>query len=132
MILQYCCYMESPLTAAALIENARKDRISKQTVYDTLNVMIEAGLLKPVACNSQQITFVLADTRKGMAHVVCTKCGRVSTLRDKALLSGFKTKKYANFEFKYYDIKVFGECKFCHKITIQRINNGESNSNDGK
>ena len=132
LILQYCCYMGTPITAAALIENARKDRISKQTVYDTLNVLIDAGLMKPIACNSQQIAFVLTDTRRGMAHLVCTKCGKVTTLRDKLLLNGLKTKKYANFDFKYYNIEVFGECKFCHKITIQLMGDGESISDDRK
>ena len=116
LILQYCCELKAPITFNQLAEAARKDRICAQTIYDTLDLLVGAGILQRIALNSQQVaSYAIANERRNKARIICTECGRVSSFRDQTLKDYFKTRVWDNFEMKNYSIYVYGQCKTCRK-----------------
>lgn len=115
-ILRYCCDIKSPITYASLAKEARKDRICTQTIYDTLDLLVEADILQRLSLTSQQVaTYAIANEKRNKARIICTKCGRVSTFKDLTMRDYLKTRQFDNFEMKNYTVYVYGECKVCRQ-----------------
>ena len=113
-ILRYCCEMKTPITFAGLAEEARKDRICSQTIYDTLDILVAAGILQRIALNSQQVaSYAITNDKRSKAKIICTECGRISNFKDLTLKEYFKTRVFDNFEMKNYTVYVYGKCKVC-------------------
>ena len=116
-ILGYCCEQKVPITVASLLPLAHKDRISTQTIYDTLELLVDAGILQRLVVNKQHVaSYGLVSERRNRLRIICTNCGRVSRFKDLTLKDYFQTRSFDNFEMKNYTIYVYGRCKVCRHI----------------
>jgi Fur family peroxide stress response transcriptional regulator len=101
---------------AAEVYEAVRDRFPTMglaTVYATLNVMVERGLLRPLAFESA-VRFDANVTPH--ANLICTACGRITdydgcddvlrTLRDRAATD-------AGFELEQQRLDLYGRCALC-------------------
>ena len=52
-------------------------------------------------------------------QIQCSKCGRVSEIKDKAIDHLIRVRKYINFDMQCYTLLIYGECKHCRKPKIQ-------------
>jgi Fe2+ or Zn2+ uptake regulation protein len=60
--------------------------------------------------------YELIASRSSMRmQVVCTKCGRVQDIQDKAIAHLLQERKYSNFTMQYASVFVYGECKICRR-----------------
>lgn len=115
-ILRYCCEVKPPITYAGLVDMARRDRICSQTIYDTLDLLVEAGILQRIAINGQHVaSYGLTNEKRNKARIICTNCGRISSFKDQTLKDYFKTRVFDNFEMKNYTVYVYGQCKVCRQ-----------------
>lgn len=49
--------------------------LSKTTVYNTINIFLEKGIVRPVSIASQETRYDLVTEHHG--HFICTKCNKI-------------------------------------------------------
>lgn len=123
MVLEQVCLLPQPFTADQLVEACRAQRISVGTVYNALNLFLLAHILH---ANERQrgrsaTEYELIIGKQMRMQMMCTKCGRVSEIRDKAIERLVKERKYTNFTMRYFSLFIYGECKKCRTT----LNNNE-------
>ncbi len=85
--------------------------LSKTTVYNTLDMLVQAGLVRTVTINSNEARFDADISLHG--HFQCTCCGEVSDFRlpDAQL----KTAGLEGYEVATQDVYFTGRCPKCRK-----------------
>lgn len=87
--------------------------VSKATLYNTLEVLVDAGLVVRHQLGTQAVQYelrIFADTH---LHLVCTRCGTVRELRNGTLKADLKNLKVARFTPEYYCLYIYGLCSKC-------------------
>ena len=121
LVLEHVCQLPQPFTAEQLQEVCAAEHISKGTVYNALNLFLEAKILH--AANRQSgrnlTEYELIASSPIRMQLECLKCGRVVEFRDKAVERLIKERKFSNFTMKHLSLFVYGECKLCRRITAE-------------
>ena len=117
IVLEHLCSLKQPFTAEQLVEVCQNDRISVGTVYNCLTLFISAHILYAIDRQRGQAAteYELAISKHNRLQIVCTKCGRVTPFRDKAIESLIRERKYTNFNLARYSLLIYGECKLCRR-----------------
>jgi Fur family ferric uptake transcriptional regulator len=78
LVLSILARAGSHLDAGGIYERARRQdaRISLSTVYRTLSVLKDTGVVRELHLDSEQHHYEL-DDKDGHSHLVCLGCGRV-------------------------------------------------------
>ncbi|HOO31749.1 MAG TPA: transcriptional repressor [Thermotogota bacterium] len=115
-------FAESPEDHLSVEEVYRKlldkrSRISKATVYRTVELLSELDLLRKIEIDEGIIRYELADSNKhGKHHAICTDCGEVITLSDELMEKIEKLlKDDMGFIPNDHNIKFYGKCANCDK-----------------
>lgn len=123
MVLEHVCQLPQPFTAHQLQEACKADMISIGTVYNALDLFIDAQIIH--ATNRQRgkaaTEYELITGTANRMQIVCKKCGRTADFADPAITRMIKERKYSNFTIQNYSLIVYGECKVCRKKTIKRL-----------
>jgi Fur family ferric uptake transcriptional regulator len=105
---------EHHFTAAdvlAAVEQA-EPQPDRATVYRTLELLTEIGLLKPLPLNGDAIVYHRTDHRHG--HVVCGVCGAITEVPEQALIEFARTlQQGTHFTIDADRIAVSGTCEGC-------------------
>lgn len=111
-------------TPADVIEWVGPNFISAATVYNTLKMLENAHVVHCLHAqhNGRLMRYELTLGEQSTIQIVCAKCGRISTVRDKSTEIALHMKKYPNFIMRHYSVYVFGECKHCAKLAMQKLN----------
>ncbi|TAG07673.1 MAG: transcriptional repressor [Verrucomicrobia bacterium] len=114
-IVQAAFSQDEHFTAEELFERARKiDRdASRATVYRTLGLLVEAGLLREIDLGGSQTTYDPNFLDKpSHNHLVCIDCGRVVEFEDKHvdLLNDCVTRRLG-FKALRQSIKIDASCE---------------------
>jgi len=117
-VLEQLCELKQPFTARELTEICQTQRISKATVYNSLELFISAQILR--GTNRQRgrtaIQYELILDSQQKIQMICQDCGRVSDFRDKAIERLILERKYSNFNLMHFSLLVYGRCKKCKTI----------------
>lgn len=127
MVLAQACLLKQPFTAALLEEACKTEHISTGTVYNALNLFIEAEIVKVYDRGyGQTVTEYEVTNTASRSHmqIICRKCGRRAGFYDKALMRMINERKYVNFNMQNYTLVVYGECKICRKLAVKKKNKG--------
>jgi Fur family ferric uptake transcriptional regulator len=115
-------FAESPEDHLSVEEVYRKlldkrSRISKATVYRTVELLSDLGLLRKIEIDEGIIRYELADSNKhGKHHAICTECGEVTTLSDEFVEKVQQLlEEEMGFVPKDHNIKFYGKCANCNK-----------------
>jgi Fur family transcriptional regulator, ferric uptake regulator len=106
------------LTAEEVYNVAKKDHpnIGIATVYRTLQVLEEIGLVTKDYLGTDVVRYELSDTGGGHAHhhMVCLACGEILEAKED-LMDALEKLIETNYGFKVIDhnIKFMGYCKKC-------------------
>lgn len=121
LVLKKVCQFKHPFTAEQLEEVCAEEHISKGTVYNALNLFLDAKILH--AANRQRgrtmTEYELIASNPIRMQFECKKCGRVVEFRDQAIERLIKEHKYSNFTMQHLSMFVYGECKRCHRATTE-------------
>jgi Fur family transcriptional regulator, ferric uptake regulator len=105
-------------TLEELVEEAvgHDARASRATVYRSLPILIEAGILQPVLVSDEPRRFELALGRRHHDHLLCRSCGRVvefrsSTIEDLQL----KVAARHGFRLTSHVHELVGDCSACRR-----------------
>lgn len=63
----------------------KKIAVSRATVYRTLSLLEESGIIRKLRFGENHYHYELITTKKPHAHLVCTNCGKIIEFDDKAL-----------------------------------------------
>ena len=99
-IFKEICAFPGHFDVCMLSDRLEQDNfhVSKATLYNTLDVLVDAGLV---------------------VHLVCTRCGTMRELRNSALKADMRNLKVSRFTPEYYCLYIYGLCSKC-KFKQQR------------
>ncbi len=99
-----------------LWEALRDERISIATVYRTLDLLEQAGVVRRVSLGESRARYELVLGRAEHGHLVCRSCGRVIEFdagRMKELLEEIASQN--DFELQEMVIQGYGLCRDCRR-----------------
>tara|TARA_B100000902_G_C27214923_1_gene866430 strand:- start:83 stop:511 length:429 start_codon:yes stop_codon:yes gene_type:complete len=96
----------------------KKEKISKATIYNNLEVFSKAKLIKQLQFNNNKILYEKSLQKTQHDHLICNECGQINEFCDpriQNILNGIE--KTTNFQVKSHSLNVFGTCnqKECNK-----------------
>lgn len=92
-------------------------RVSRSTIYDTMQLFVEAGLVRRHQFDNQPAQYerIVPDGTKDHIHLVCSICGRVREIKEQALEADLLSRRYAGFKPQSCAIYVYGICGRCQR-----------------
>ncbi len=102
--------------------------VSRATVYNTIELLIDAGLVRRHTFGSQAPQYEKITGISRHYHLVCTACGRVKEIKDTEFDSRLETRRYAAFHPAYADLNVYGTCSGC----MRKLRTGRKKNSSGK
>lgn len=88
-------------------------RVSRATVYNTVDLLIEAGLVRKHQFGNQPAQFERTYNTANHHHLICMKCGKVQEIKDSDFQEYLANKKLRRFTPAYYALYVYGKCNQC-------------------
>lgn len=123
MVLEQACLLEQPFTAEQLRMACEQERISVGTIYNSLDLFIEAQITRAIKRQRGKASteYEMITGAGNRMQIVCKKCGRVTDITDKAITRLVQERKYSNFTMPHFSLFVYGECKVCRKKNRKTI-----------
>jgi Fur family ferric uptake transcriptional regulator len=103
-----------PLSVQALTKRLKGERIDQVTVYRTLRVLAEMGIVRHVDLRHPHAHFEL--NTDDHHHLVCTQCGAMedfSGCRMEGLVSKVLKKSKLFKQVREHSLELFGTCTSC-------------------
>ncbi len=85
--------------------------VSRATVYNTLELLCDAGIFNRHIFATNQARYELA--RGSHLHLICRRCGSIREVDDPTLTSRLLTEDYPGFAPEYSSTSVYGICADC-------------------
>ena len=86
--------------------------VSRATIYNTLQLLVEAGLVRRHAFEAAQVQYEKAGNTPH-THLICRHCGKVKEVRDPDFIAAMNARKFTAFTTDYYMLYVYGTCSTC-------------------
>lgn len=92
----------------------RGERMARATVYRTLPLLLECGILQKSAGAGKKEFFERTSSKGHHDHMVCIRCGKIIEFHNDAVEKA-QAEACKEFEFKlvFHDHRLFGYCKKC-------------------
>ena len=90
---------------------SKKEKISKATIYNNLEILTKAKLIKQLQFNNNKILYEKSLHKKQHDHLICNICGKINEFCDPRInniLDGIE--KTTNFQVQSHSLNVFGKC----------------------
>lgn len=87
--------------------------VSKATVYSTLELLVDCGLLNRHLFASRKTRYEVAMGNH--FHLVCSTCGKITEIESPELLAISDSIDVGDFEPAYYSTVLYGTCSNCSK-----------------
>ena len=120
-IVLSCAFgLRQPFTAEQLLTACEEEHISVGTVYNSLELFCEAGIVRATTRQRGKAAteYEIISGSASKFQMICKKCGRTVDISDKAISRLIKERKYSNFDMQHFSLFVYGECKICRKRNI--------------
>lgn len=112
-VLQSVYAMQGPFTADALLEDLRAlgHRISRATIYNTLELLLECRLVEHHQFGRFGSYYEKSHGRRQADHLLCTNCGRIQEFCDPRLYPILQdTGQALGQEIQHHQLHVYGAC----------------------
>ena len=92
----------------------RQERISRATVYRTLELLVRAGLVSVMELGEARKMYEHIVGHKHHDHLICTECGRTIEFENESIeLLQQQVCERLNFRAKTHSLRIFGQCDSC-------------------
>ncbi len=106
----------SHFSADTLVELAtRKFRVSRATVYNTLELLVACRLVVKHQFDSQHTEYEKITSSTTHHHRICIGCGAVSEFSDQKIRRAIQYRTFSAFVPTHYTLYLYGYCKTCAK-----------------
>ncbi len=105
-------------TAEQLLERCRKadPKISRATVYRTLTVLEQAGIVEGLDTGDGGRRFEHVLGHEHHDHMVCSACGRIFEFRDNELERRQEVAaRRIGFRIERHSLRIHGTCRACQR-----------------
>lgn len=95
----------------------KRQRISKATVYRTVDLLAEVGILRKIVFRDGVIRYEIAECGKHHHHhLICSECGKVTEF-SMDLLENLEEviEKKTGFRINDHQLKFYGLCPSCQR-----------------
>jgi Fur family transcriptional regulator, ferric uptake regulator len=90
----------------------QKSRVSRATVYNTLELLVQSGLLTKRNFGDNMTHFEFTFRKQTHDHLICVDCGRIVEFSSAKLKNiPQEISKDLGFEFSSYSLNIFARCK---------------------
>jgi len=106
------------LSAQEVYDEVRKkdSRVGYSTVYRTLKLAVDAGLVSERRFGPDETLFEPATEEKHHDHLICKKCGRIIEFENAKIEDLQKeVAREKNFEIRERRLVLYGYCSKCHQ-----------------
>lgn len=102
-------------------------QVSRATVYSTVDLLTEAGILRRHRFGNQPAQYekVVEGGNTTHQHLVCTRCGKIKEIKDVGILKLLTQKRYQSFTPEYFQFYVYGICSQCNKKIKRHAREGK-------
>lgn len=90
-------------------------QVSRATVYNTLDLLIEAGLVRRIILGDGVTRYERVVQANNHHHLICTQCGKVKEMKAVEVVGELLSRKPRSFEPMYYTLYIYGLCSRCAK-----------------
>ena len=95
-------------------------RVSRATVYNTLDLLVECDLVKRHQFGSSQSLFEKSYGYKQHDHLICINCGKVMEFCDPRIGEIENTiGNILNFKVSHHSFTIYGTCNSCPEVKTQ-------------
>lgn len=94
--------------------------VSRATVYNTIELLIKAGLVRRHTFESQSPQYEKIVGLTKHYHLVCSHCGKVKEIKDSEIDYLLNTRRFGKFQPKYIDLNIYGLCASCVRKTSRK------------
>lgn len=94
---------------------SRGFHVSVATIYSTLTLLIDCGLVRRHRFGSDCARYERATGSVNHHHIVCTRCGKVKEIRDSSVGDAISSIRYPGFTASYFSLNIYGLCRACQK-----------------
>jgi len=114
-ILEQICTFPGHFDIYALHQRLDKENfhVSKSTVYNTVEVLVDAGVLVRHQINSQSIQYELRIYAENHLHLICTRCGKLREIKNTMFNLPIDRLKTRRFYPEHHSLYVYGLCSRC-------------------
>lgn len=125
-LVEYAASSHGHFTFEQVLEylESKGFHVSRGTVYNTINLLVDAHLLRRHVIEGLPTQYELASL-PAHSHLVCTCCGKMKEVRDNHFVAFMNTRKYTAFNTEYFSHYVYGICSTCAR-KIKRNNSSKS------
>ncbi len=106
----------------------KKKKISKASIYRSIPLFIEAGLIQEVYRQDGHAHYELTVNRVPHLHFLCMKCGKVVEVEDPVLEKIIREKeKERGFKLLSHHLESIGICDACQRediLTLDKVEKG--------
>jgi Fur family ferric uptake transcriptional regulator len=116
-ILERVMSLNEHFSIESFYERLEKDgyHVSMATVYNTFQLLCEAGLLRRHQFDHKQGEYERVSIGGNHTHLICTHCGAVREVQDAELAEAVERRRYPNFQPSYSTLYVYGTCMRCRR-----------------
>ncbi len=115
-ILQAVLSQKDHFDATDIWESLRNERVSIATVYRTLDLLEEAGLIRKVRLGKAHAHYENILAREDHGHLICEACGKVIEFKLGRIASEVeRVAREHGFELKRIQVQGFGLCSECRR-----------------
>ncbi len=93
------------------ILDSRGYHVSKATIYSSLDLLAEAGIVRKLLFDTHQAKYEIAGTSH--SHLICTQCGEIVELNIEGLDLIMDKLQLCGFIPNYLSTCIYGRCKNC-------------------
>jgi len=102
-------------------------RVSRSTVYNTVELLIDAKMLRRHVFEGMQAQYERI-TPLPHIHLICTTCGKVKEVKDNNFVAVMNARRFNAFNTDHYCLYVYGTCSTCaRKLKRTRQTSKETN-----
>ncbi len=87
--------------------------ISKATVYNTMDLLLDCGLMVRHQFGTNAAVFECAYGNGNHNHLICTTCGKVTEIDLGEIFKPSMRRKIRKFSISYYSMYIYGTCSKC-------------------
>lgn len=120
-IFEYICTFPGHFDIGMLHEKLESSHfhVSKATLYNTLEVLVDARLVVRHQVTSKSVQYELRIWADRHLHLICTQCGSIREVDLDALKTDLDSMKLTRFTPEFYCLYIYGLCSKC-KYKLQR------------
>lgn len=93
------------------------ERVSKATLYNTIALLVKAGLVRRQQFADGQYIYecTLRMPSGNQSYLICNECGKITDLRSTTVTKLLEDMKFGSFSPEYISMSVYGTCARCSR-----------------